>query len=168
MSPLSPHVTGTFPANPSAVLGAHSDLASLLQRIEALEARMVALERVLAITGAGVTLTCPGDLRLTVGGSLTTTVGLNQVTNVGANQTMNVGRTATWTFGVGLALQAAKTFALTTGDAITLTTGASSASMKKDGSLALQGKDLTLDGSGRIVVKAASDLTLKGARILEN
>ena len=34
--------------------------------------------------------------------------------------------------------------------------------------MVIKGKDITLDGSGKINVKAAGDLTLKGAKIREN
>lgn len=44
----------------------------------------------------------------------------------------------------------------------------SSLTMKKDGSISLHGKDITLAAFGKITIKASSDLVLKGMRILEN
>ncbi len=49
-----------------------------------------------------------------------------------------------------------------------LKVGDSSISMKKDGEVSIKGKDITLSGSGRVNIKAASDLTLKGQKIVEN
>ncbi len=40
--------------------------------------------------------------------------------------------------------------------------------MKKDGTITIQGKDISIEGSGKITVKAAKDLVLKGSRILQN
>lgn len=44
----------------------------------------------------------------------------------------------------------------------------SSLTMKKDGTISLHGKDITLAAMGKITIKASSDLVLKGLRILEN
>jgi type VI secretion system secreted protein VgrG len=40
--------------------------------------------------------------------------------------------------------------------------------MKKDGTINIKGKDITIEGSGKINVKASSDMTLKGSKILQN
>ena len=40
--------------------------------------------------------------------------------------------------------------------------------MKKDGTIILDGKDITLNGSGKITVKASGDVVVKGAKIVEN
>ena len=36
--------------------------------------------------------------------------------------------------------------------------------MKKDGTITIKGKDITIEGSGKINVKASSDITMKGRR----
>jgi type VI secretion system secreted protein VgrG len=40
--------------------------------------------------------------------------------------------------------------------------------MKKDGTIAIQGKDITIKGSGGINVKASKNVVIKGQKILEN
>jgi type VI secretion system secreted protein VgrG len=40
--------------------------------------------------------------------------------------------------------------------------------MKKDGTIVIKGKDITVDGSGKINVKASSDIVMKGSKILQN
>jgi type VI secretion system secreted protein VgrG len=40
--------------------------------------------------------------------------------------------------------------------------------MKKDGTIVIKGKDITIDGSGKINVKASSDIVMKGSKILQN
>ena len=37
--------------------------------------------------------------------------------------------------------------------------------MKKDGTIAIKGKDITIEGSGKISVKAASDVVIKGSKV---
>jgi type VI secretion system secreted protein VgrG len=40
--------------------------------------------------------------------------------------------------------------------------------MKKDGTITIKGKDITIDGSGKINVKASNDIVMKGSKILQN
>ena len=40
--------------------------------------------------------------------------------------------------------------------------------MKKDGTITIAGKDITIDGSGKINVKASGNITMKGQKILQN
>ncbi|MGO8798065.1 MAG: hypothetical protein ACLQE9_03310 [Roseiarcus sp.] len=40
--------------------------------------------------------------------------------------------------------------------------------LKPDGSVAIKGRSVTIDGSGDITVRAAGALTLKGSKILQN
>jgi len=54
------------------------------------------------------------------------------------------------------------------GDSITIKTGKASISMKKDGTITIQGKDITVKGSGGINAKASKNVVIKGKKILEN
>jgi type VI secretion system secreted protein VgrG len=40
--------------------------------------------------------------------------------------------------------------------------------MKKDGTITIKGKDITIDASGEINVKASKNITMKGQKILQN
>jgi type VI secretion system secreted protein VgrG len=40
--------------------------------------------------------------------------------------------------------------------------------MKKDGTIAIQGKDIIIKGSGKMVVQATKDIEMKGKNILQN
>jgi type VI secretion system secreted protein VgrG len=53
-------------------------------------------------------------------------------------------------------------------DEITLKTGDASIIMKKDGTITIKGKDITIQGSGKINAKADSDITMKGSNIHQN
>ena len=57
---------------------------------------------------------------------------------------------------------------LNAGDSISLTTGAASITMKKDGSIVISGKNITIDGSGAINIKANKNVVVKGQKILQN
>jgi hypothetical protein len=51
---------------------------------------------------------------------------------------------------------------------VKLRSGDASILLKKDGTIMLDGKDVALQASGRINVKAVSDVTLKGSKIVQN
>jgi len=40
--------------------------------------------------------------------------------------------------------------------------------MKKDGTILINGKDIAMKGSGKINIKASSDVVIKGSKIGEN
>jgi type VI secretion system secreted protein VgrG len=61
-----------------------------------------------------------------------------------------------------------KTLTVEAFDSITFVCGTSNFQLKKDGTIVLEGKDLTLKGSGKINVKASSDITMKGSKINQN
>ncbi|WP_208108575.1 hypothetical protein [Candidatus Thiosymbion oneisti] len=61
-----------------------------------------------------------------------------------------------------------KNLTIDAGDSITLTTGSASISMKKDGTITIQGKDITVKGSGVTNAKASKNVVIKGKKILEN
>lgn len=54
------------------------------------------------------------------------------------------------------------------GGSIKLKSGEASISLKKDGSIHIKGKDILIEGWGKITAKAGSDIVLKGAKIVEN
>ncbi|MBP9104057.1 MAG: hypothetical protein KBF82_09355 [Chitinophagaceae bacterium] len=53
-------------------------------------------------------------------------------------------------------------------DEIVIKTGKSSLIMKKDGTIMITGKDISINGSGTVTAKEAGDVIIKGKKILEN
>lgn len=103
-----------------------------------------------------------------VGGSQSTSVGANRSVEVGGNQSTSVGKGRSAQVGQDDAVKVGKNFVLDAGDSITLKTGSASITMKKDGTIAIKGKDITINGSGKIGVKAGGDIVMKGSKILQN
>jgi type VI secretion system secreted protein VgrG len=58
-----------------------------------------------------------------------------------------------------------KSLVIDAGDSVTIKTGSASITMKKDGTITIKGKDITLQGSGKINVKASSDVVIKGSKV---
>jgi type VI secretion system secreted protein VgrG len=152
------------------------------------ETATVALARTHAVginesinVGAAQEITVGGLQALTVGAAQTITVGANQTNTIGSNQTTTVGKNLSTTVGADESrkvaggrvndigkddsTKVAKNFVVDAGDQITLKTGDASIMMKKDGTIVIKGKDIQLEGSGKINVKASSDVVIKGSKV---
>jgi type VI secretion system secreted protein VgrG len=141
--------------------------------------------------GAGQTVSIGAAQAVTVGAAQTHTIGASQTTTIGAGQTVSIASDLGETIGGGHTenttgdrsstiggsdtISSGKSFALTATDDITLTTGDASISMKKDGTIAITGKNITITGknititaSGKIDAEAKGDMIMKGSKILHN
>jgi type VI secretion system secreted protein VgrG len=110
--------------------------------------------------GAAQTLSVSKDRTVSVGAKLETTVGAAESRSVGASRSTSIAEEDKLNVG--------KTFLLEAADAITLKTGDASITMKKDGTITIKGKDISLIGSGKVNVKADGDMVLKGSKIAQN
>lgn len=173
-------------ANRTEAVGANESIAIGANRSEA-----VGANESIAI-GANRNETVGADESVSIGSDQSITVGGNQSVDVGAKRTVNVGADQEHTIGgndkttisknAELAisenrktsigkddkLQVGKKFYLEAGDEITLKTGDASIVMKKDGTITIKGKDITVTGSGKIGIKASSDVVIKGSKIAQN
>ncbi len=130
-----------------------------------------------SITVGAVQITKVGASQSTdVGASRTVKVGSDQTVSISAKAAMEVGADEARNVGGGRATSIGKDDALTVGqnltitaaDSITLTTGDALIAMKKDGSITIKGKDILIQGSGKINIKADSDIVMKGSKIEQN
>jgi type VI secretion system secreted protein VgrG len=103
-----------------------------------------------------------------IGNNLSENIGNNLSENIGNNHQENVGDNRTTSVGKDDTLKVGKNFTIDAGDQIVIKTGQASITMKKDGTITIQGKDITVKGSGKIVVQASKDMVLKAQNILEN
>jgi len=111
-----------------------------------------------------------------VGASQSTTIGAGQTISVGTdlaetiakNHNENTGENRSASIGKNDALNVGKVLAIEAGDEIAIKTGSASILMKKDGTITIEGKDITIKGSGKIVEQASGDMVLKGSKILQN
>jgi type VI secretion system secreted protein VgrG len=104
----------------------------------------------------------------TIGNNETITIGANRSESIGKKHTLEVGESQEITVGKDQRIQVGKKFYLEAGDEIVLKTGSASITLKKDGTIQLKGKDITISGSGKIGVKASSDVTIKGSKVNQN
>ncbi|WP_102794755.1 type VI secretion system Vgr family protein [Bowmanella denitrificans] len=119
----------------------------------------VAINEAIAI-GAAQEIVIGGAQAVEIGAAQNTDVGLNQLVSVGKNRSVDVGDDDS--------LKVGKNLVIDVGDAVIIKCGKASISMKKDGTISISGKDISIKGSGAIDVKASKDLVLKGKKILQN
>ncbi len=111
-----------------------------------------------------------------IGTSQGVTIGTDQGTKVGKNHSLEiaeesvfkVGKNMSFTIGEDLTIESGKNIVVKAADSITFTCGKANIQMKKDGTIVLEGKDISVNGSGKINVKASSDITMKGSKINQN
>jgi type VI secretion system secreted protein VgrG len=113
----------------------------------------------IAITGSRVE-SVGKDESISIGSNRATTLGKNEQLTIGGERATQVGKSDT--------LDVSKTLEINAGDSIILKTGSASLTMKKDGTIVLKGKDLTIEGSGKIDVKASQNIVMKGQKITQN
>jgi type VI secretion system secreted protein VgrG len=118
--------------------------------------------------GAAQTITVGAARTVTVGANQTVTIGNNLSESVGNNHSEDVGDNRTTSVGKDDSLKVGKNLTIDAGDQIVIKTGQASITMKKDGTITIQGKNITIKGSGKIVVQASNNMTLKAQKILEN
>jgi type VI secretion system secreted protein VgrG len=156
-------------------------------------AQQISVGAMQAITvGANQTVNVGADQSTSVGANQSTSVGAAQSTDVGAAQTLKVGAAQdvdvaaaanlkvggdqgikvaggrSSDIGKDDATKVANNFVVDAGDSVTIKTGDASITMKKDGTIIIKGKDITVHGSGKIGVKADSDIVMKGSKIGQN
>lgn len=170
--------TITIGSNRTVTIGASKTETVALQRT-----RAVGINETVAI-GAAQEVVVGAAQSISVGATRSVTVGINESHSIGAKQSIDVGsdrslsvggkqsvqvaKARSTTIGEDNTLKVGKNYVLEAADSITLKTGSASITMKKDGTITIKGKDITVEGSGKINVKASSDIVMKGSKILQN
>jgi type VI secretion system secreted protein VgrG len=118
--------------------------------------------------GGAQAVTVGGNLSENVGGAVSVNVGGKRTESVGSDETINISGGQTITIGKKGAINVSKQLVIDAGDELVIKAGDASITLKKNGDIVLKGKNLTSDASGKVSVKAASDLVLKGSKISQN
>jgi type VI secretion system secreted protein VgrG len=108
------------------------------------------------------------DHDITVGANRKLEVASKLEVSVGGKEQRDVAEDRQTMIGKDEKLQVGKKYYLEAADEITLKTGDASITMKKDGTIQIKGKDITITGSGKVGVKADGDMVLKGSKIAQN
>jgi len=118
--------------------------------------------------GANRTVDVGKNETISIGDEQSITVGKGQTIDVGKAQALTIGDKRTTQVSKDDTLDVGKKLTIVAGDQITLKTGSASIIMKKDGTITIKGKDIKLDGSGKINIKASKDVIIKGSKVTAN
>lgn len=114
-----------------------------------------------------------GNEVLSVSGSRTRDVGKDETVSVGGNRTLRISKESTVSvvgdsslnIGGAEAIKVGKTLTFDAGDEVVIRSGDASITLKKNGEIAIKGKNVFVDGSGKITMKAKGDLTMTSPKI---
>jgi type VI secretion system secreted protein VgrG len=137
-------------------------------------------------------ITIDGTREETVAKDETVTISGNRTLRVDKNQSIDITKNETKTIGENLdetvsknaklkvdqnreteiakkdTLKIGKEWMVNVEDKLLIKCGDSSITLKKDGTIEIKGKDIKVTGSGKINIKASSDVIIKGSKIAEN
>jgi type VI secretion system secreted protein VgrG len=116
------------------------------------------------------------DEEITITGKRTEHVTLDEEVTLKANRTVDVGKAEKLIVGAGRTqnitgddqVTVTKKLHFDAGDEIVIKTGDASITMKKDGTIILKGKDVSITASGKIDADASGDVTIKGSKVSTN
>ncbi|MBU2961475.1 type VI secretion system tip protein VgrG [Citreicella sp. C3M06] len=178
--------TETIGANHTQTVGANQTVTVKANRIDVVamnetrsvgmaQANTIGLTRSVAVgvdqshdIGNSDSTSVGQDQALTVGKDQSVSVGENRSLSVGKDSSVSVGENFTMSIGKSGGMEIGKDFTITAEDSLTLKCGKAKIVMKKDGTISIEGKDITLKGSGKIDANASSDVTIKGAKVKMN
>lgn len=118
--------------------------------------------------GSNRTVSVGADESMTVGGNQTETVSGDVALKVGKGRATDIANAEMMNVGKDMGIKVGKKFVLDVTDEITLKCGDAQVTMKKDGTITIKGKDISLTASGKINAKADGNITMKGAKINQN
>ncbi len=105
--------------------------------------------------GATKMVTVAGDVTERIGGARQEDVGKNETVTIAGDRQLTIGKGQKASIGESDQLSVHKEQTITVGEAYSLTVGDGKLTIKKDGSIVLEGKDIKIQGSGNIHVKGA-------------
>lgn len=118
--------------------------------------------------GADDSWTIASDQTVNVGAAQSFSIGADGSYSIGAAHSLSVAAASSTSVGEDMSVSVGKTLSITAADEISLVCGKAKIIMKKDGTILIDGKDITQKASGKIDHKASGDITQKGAKIKQN
>jgi type VI secretion system secreted protein VgrG len=113
-------------------------------------------------------ITVQGDQSLTVAKKQTISIGDSRSLSVTNNESTSIGKNRQASISENDSIKAGKNLTLAAGDQISIQTGSASITLKKDGTINIKGKDITIDASGKVNIKAGGDVVIKGSKVSQN
>jgi type VI secretion system secreted protein VgrG len=162
--------TSTITGNRSEDVGKDEKIAIHGNRSETVDK-----DETITITGAR-SESVGKDETISITGKRTETVGKDEKISITGARQVDVGKADTLSVGAGRTqnitgddqVTVTKKLHFDAGDEIVIKTGDASITMKKDGTIILKGKDVSITASGKINANASGDVIIKGSKVSTN
>ncbi len=111
------------------------------------------------------TITVSGNRTETISGDETISLEKNRSLTIGENDTVDVGKELTVNVGKNETVDVGKVLTITAGDEITLKSGMASITMKKDGTIEISGKEVTISAMMNLTAEGKMGAKVTGMNV---
>ncbi|PDT10998.1 type VI secretion system tip protein VgrG [Rhizobium sp. M1] len=126
--------------------------------------------------GASDSWNIGADQSVSIGGAQTSSVGKarsakisdDDATEIGGSRAVKVAKGSLVEVGEDGAIKIGQDLLIEAGDSVVIKCGSASIAMKKDGTISIEGKDISINASGKFNGKASGEVTWKGSKINHN
>ncbi len=126
--------------------------------------------------GASDSWNVGSDQSVSIGGGQTSSIakargakiGDDDSTEIGGSRAVKVAKGSVLEVGEDGAIKIGKDLLIEAGDSVVIKCGSASIAMKKDGTISIEGKDISVNASGKFNGKASGEVTWKGSKINHN
>ncbi|WP_064697434.1 type VI secretion system Vgr family protein [Rhizobium aegyptiacum] len=118
--------------------------------------------------GSDQSVSIGGGQTSSIGKARSAKVGDDDATEIGGSRAVKVAKGSLVEIGEDGAIKIGKDLLIEAGDSVVIKCGSASIAMKKDGTIAIEGKDISINASGKFNGKASGEVTWKGSKINQN
>ncbi len=109
-----------------------------------------------------------GKVSYAIGNDERRTVSANRTTKVGGDENLAVDAARSVKVANDDALTVGKALVIDAGDSVTIKSGSASLTLKSDGTVTINGREVTMSGASQVTVKSGGSVTVKGAKVMQN
>ncbi|ESZ14332.1 type VI secretion system Vgr family protein [Mesorhizobium sp. L48C026A00] len=118
--------------------------------------------------GAGQTIKIAKDQGTDIGAGRSAKIAKDDVTEVGGSRALKIAKGSAVEVGEDGLIKIGKDLIIEAGDSIVIKCGSAAIAMKKDGTITIEGKDISVIASGEFKGKASKEVSWKGSKINHN
>lgn len=118
--------------------------------------------------GADQSVSIGGAQTSSVGKARSAKIGDDDATEIGGSRAVKVAKGSLVEVGEDGAIKIGQDLLIEAGDSVVIKCGSASIAMKKDGTISIEGKDISINASGKFNGKASGEVTWKGSKINHN
>ena len=117
--------------------------------------------------GADQSVSIGGAQSFEIGKARSATVGADDTAEIGGARVLKVAKASLVEVGEDGTIKIGKALVIEAKDSLVLKCGSAAVVLKKDGTITIEGKEITVNGS-KITLKSSGDIAMKGSKITQN